>query len=196
MSAKDRLQLTATPQLISLDDSEVSHAKRECLSKLPQSEVVELPSVRTELRQLAGAGGGFYFLYDTESREILYLVRYKKVELGSKLGLPHGSYAGRQVLVWRNSSNPAATGFAYKVFWKYLFAKYRVLVSDSQQSEQGRAFWQYQIHDALKNGLTVELVNSNDWTRRRLDSVDQLAELQDGVWGSLPWFRRMIILIY
>ena len=184
--AKERLE--AVPKLISLDDSEVQSAIKECKQLLPQSEVVEEIG-RNTLRHVTSPAGGLYFLYSESKQSILYFVRYRKIDLA---GFPQ---AARQVLVWRNSADTANVGIAKHVFWKYLFKRFHVLVSDSQQSDKGKAFWQYQVHYALQNGHTVELVNSNDRTSVKLTSLTDLEDLEEKVWDPRDWFKRILLVI-
>lgn len=187
---KAAMRLSAVPKLISLDDTEIQNAVKECRQQLSNSSIVEtLGGGRTTLRHVQSPAGGMYFLFNENSREILYLVRYRNVELS---GFPT---AARQVLVWRNSTDADSTGIAQHVFWKYLFKKYRVLVSDSQQSEKGRAFWQYQVAYALNHGHRVQLVNSNDKTSVEIHSLEELGNLQSDVWDPRDWFTRILLVI-
>ena len=195
MKAVERLKVTAMPQLITLDDAEVKHAIAECKAKSREAKVVEPLSSHVSLLDLDTPAGGYYFLFDTVKSEVLYLVRYKLVELHEKLALPSGK-AYRQVLVWRNSGDALTTKIAEKVFWQYLYPKYRCLVSDSQQSEKGKEFWQYQVSNALEKKMTVKVVNTNDWVSTTITSMVQLSEISSKVWGKPEWFRRMVIVIY
>ena len=186
--AKERLE--AVPKLISLDDNEVQSAIKECKQLLPQSEVVEeIDPNRVTLRHVASPAGGLYFLYEEQRASILYLVRYRRVELSK---LPSGA---RQVLVWRSSLDATTTNIAQHVFWRYLFKRFRVLVSDSQQSEKGRSFWQYQVQYALAHGHSVTLVNTNDQTTHKITSPQELGRMQDKVWDPRDWFKRILLVI-
>jgi len=196
MKLKAVERLTAVPQLISLNDVEVKDAILDCKKNFDAAKDVESIGSGAKLFQLDTPSGGYFFVMETSSREIHYLVRYKQVELSSKLNLPSGSSACRQVLVWRTTNSGYATGVAAKVFWKYLFHQYKVLVSDSQQSEKGKAFWQYQVQKAFETEHTVRLVNTNDWSFIELSSEAELNELAPKVWGLPDWFRRMVIVIY
>lgn len=187
---KAAMRISAVPKLISLDDTEVQHAVKECRQQIDNSATVEtLSGGRATLRHVHSPAGGMYFLLKEETREILYLVRYRQLDL------PGFAQAARQVLVWRNSTDADSTGIAQHVFWKYLFKKYRVLVSDSQQSEKGRAFWQYQVAYALNHEHRVQLVNSNDKTSVEIHSLEELGNLQSDVWDPRDWFTCILLVI-
>lgn len=105
---------------------------------------------------------------------------------------------GRQVLVWRKpiKTSVYAAGFAKHVFWNVLFSKYKMLVSDSQQTHKGRDFWIFIVGDALDKGKKVRLFETNTTEVWDVSSKEELAEKAHTVWGTASWFQRILVVVH
>lgn len=176
------------PQLIKMNPMEIKHALEEIKTNFGRSKVVEQHSTKSALRHVDLPQHGYYFVY---SNQVDYFVRYKKVDLG-KYGR-----ASRQVLVWRNKAalNPFTVKVASHVFWDILYPT-TDLVSDSQQTEDGRAFWQYAIDRALETGQWVDLINTSDWTATSISNKLELEDVMPKAWGTSSLFQRYVFLIH
>ena len=177
--------ITETPQLIALDNVNVVDAEKECKNALSSGnyEIIEIFSKDTKLCHINGC----YFL--ATNNTIGYLVKYSKVDMPGNL-IP--ASATRQVLIKRfPDASPYAAGIGAKVFWNYLFPKYNCLVSDSQQTQDGKRIWEYRIAEALDKNLTVRLINTNDKTFVDIKSKDEMEQVLKTAWGKQPWFQRM-----
>lgn len=176
------------PQLIKMNPLEIKTAIKEITDNFGRSIVVEQHSEKSSLRLLQLPGHNYYFVY---SDKVDYFVRVRKVDLG-QYGRP-----SRQVLVWRDkkSLNQHTVKVASHVFWDILYPTTN-LVSDSQQTDEGRAFWQYAIHHALETGQWVDLINTADWSHVTIDSKEYLDASIPKAWGTSSFFQRYVFLIH
>lgn len=139
-----------------------------------------------------------YFLVDARSGSgvdsIVYAVRHKTVHFSEKQ-IPSGK-AARQVLIKRFSNGvPSSAVIAEYVFWKKIFPRYGIVVSDSIQSQDGRSFWLRQINKAFEDGMRVTLLDTNDQSKKSYSSYEEFANDTDKIWQAKPWFQRKIIAI-
>ena len=189
--------INESPQDIILDKAEVHTSEAEIKNNINNSTLVKEYSKTVSLFHLIiSKNKSYYFLYNKVNKQVDYFVKYSKVEFSPKV-LPVNNYGIRQVLVHRDSRSSGYTpGFAKSVFWEYLWTKNNCLVSDSQQSDDGRGFWHFVIKDAIEKSLTVRVVNTNDNTYKDYTSYDEIILDQDKIWGGSRWFQRMIIAIF
>lgn len=190
-------ELFESPQLIgSLNSDEVNAAILFCIIHLADAKKLESVTKNITLYELTQPGGGYFFLYDSARTDILYFARYKKVDFSTKV-LP--MVGVRQVLLWKNRTiaSAATAGFAKKVFWEYLFPKFNVLVSDTQQTEDGRNFWSAAVQVALdEKNLRVRLIDTNDNTFEDFTDKRAFIEAEARIWGKKRWFQRKIVAIF
>ena len=69
------------------------------------------------------------------------------------------------------------------------------MVSDSQQTDSGRGFWEYRIDEAFEKGFVVRMLDTNSNTSVVLKSREDLWELSDQIWDMRSWFTRIILSI-
>lgn len=140
---------------------------------------------------------GAYFLVhgSDENPLIIYLVRYSRVSI--KKGLLNTKNALRQVLVWRRENAPSSgsANVARRVFFDYLLPEFGALVTDTQQTARGKAFWDYALLWALEKGLVVSVINTRQQKSQIVHSVEELESLNPAVWGKQFWFRDVIAAI-
>lgn len=183
------------PQLIkSLSPVDTKLLIDECNSALRNKSAKVVKSMRegTDLFHVAIPGGGIYFL---KSDDIDYICRYREVEL------PHNTVPGnkaiRQVLIHRcRTSSVFSAGMPHDIFWNELYKKCGVLVSDSEQTDDGRKFWLFQVREAMKRGLTVRFIDTNSATYDDANNMDELDDLMRSSYGYEKWFRRVVIAIF
>jgi hypothetical protein len=174
---------------------DVNLLKDDCSAALKNGSetVVKKFDQHTTLFHVQVASGGIYFL---KSDDFDYLCRYREVELPPTT-LPGKSRGIRQVLIHRcRSVNVHASGIAHDIFWNMLLPKHGVLVSDSEQTEDGRRFWFFQIGEALKRGLTVRFIDTNSGTFEEANTPSELNRLMSSSYGPSTWFRRFVIAIF
>jgi hypothetical protein len=87
-----------------------------------------------------------------------------------------------QASVWRSPKlYSKSVNFPATVCWKYLISKTRNLLSDSQQSDRGEAFWERRVVEALQNaslevyGLDCERVGNT----LKLHAADRILKIED-----------------
>lgn len=167
---------------------EIKDALKEIKDNFGRSTTVEQHDEESSLRHLDLATHSYYFVY---SNQVDYFVRYKKVDMAS-YGRPY-----RQVLVWRikGSNNPFTVKVAHHVFWDLLY-QYSDLVSDSQQTEDGRSFWEYAIRHALETGQWVDLVNTANWESISIKTLSDFRKLMPTAWGTSSFFQRYVFVIH
>ncbi|MEY4591406.1 MAG: segment 11/17 [Pseudomonadota bacterium] len=199
---KIAIHQTAAPQLIApLDSFDIEAPIKDCVKHFNKSVAVEEFIEGHTLRHLSlSSSSGFYFLYDAARRDINYAVQYSTVEIPAP---PHETNppcikGARQVFVWRNRAADSAfsAGIADKVFWEYLMPKYGCLVSDSQQTDAGKAFWQHQITKSLKKGLSVRLINLKTKEAKEIKTLKDFSDVLHTAWGKEPWFQNLIFAIH
>lgn len=187
--------ITEMPQIISpLDTHDTEEIRRACVKSLNNnsSTIVEKLSENATLYHVGSDSKGVYF--SAINSDIGYFAKYKVVQMHpSLISNEHGV---RQVLI--NSypnMGPAKTGVGKKIFWNHLFPKFHVLMSDSQQTENGLSFWEYRIAESFEKNLSVRMIDTNDRTTVDLTSSDQLHLLSSKIWGTQNWFQRIILVI-
>lgn len=190
--------LTELPQQISnLGTSEVGAVSKLCRSAMNDKSATsmkQLDSTSALYHFSTKQNAGVYFL-GTLPNTVEYFVKYEPVKLHITT-LPHESGI-RQVLIARlPEASPFAAGIGADIFWNILFAKHKCLISDSQQTSAGRAFWEYRIKEALERQHTVRMINTNDNTFVDITSMAQLKSINSQIWGPSRWFQRIVLAIY
>lgn len=183
--------LNEMPQLISkVDSMTIDQAEKECIFALKRGLAKEISrlSNHTCLYQISGC----YFL--ATDNHIDYIVKYQSVELNEKL--LQSKYGIRQILIKRfSNASVFASGIGADIFWNHLFPMTKCLISDSQQTDNGKQFWEYRIAEAIKRKLTIQMINTNDNTSVEVKTMPELAKLQHEIWGTSKWFKRIILVI-
>lgn len=133
---------------------------------------------------------GYILLFNPDMQTVDYFVNYKKVHHG-------GISAGRQVLLWRAQSSPAAGGFAQHVFFKVLLPKYKTLFADTQQSDKGKEFWTNAIAHAFERNLHVYMYDRRKVPNElvEFDGLGDLNKHQDRIWGTELGHKRLFAVI-
>ena len=195
MKIKDILK--EAPQLIDkLDSVSIQQAEKDCTLSIKNSTCKEAEKLndKTSLYLFSRSPiSGCYFLA-TEDK-IDYLVNFTKVEQHEKV-LPN-KVGIRQVLIKRfPNASGYASGIGAHIFWDILFKEYECLISDNQQTDNGKQFWEYRVVEAFNKGLIVRLINTNDNTFIDIKDQHQLENLNKNIWGTSKWFQRIILVIF
>ncbi|UVL19639.1 hypothetical protein LOY44_01605 [Pseudomonas sp. B21-044] len=92
-----------------------------------------------------------------------------------------------QNLVWRSQDAQhlsVLSPVAQKVFFNYILEKYDVIVSDGQQTHQGKFFWQRQMSQAIAFGLHVYYYQMMTAKLEPILSQADLNALKDQLWSE------------
>lgn len=132
------------------------------------------------------------FCLDTSINRVTYEMQFK---LGKNIKL--GQYVW-QASVWRNLSVPNTLGWPEKIFFEYLLPTYHVIITDSQQSFDGRKFWMNRIANAFNRNLNVYYC---DFSSNKLTKIEDSHHWVDFhrktpyIWSKQPAskMKRMVI---
>ncbi|AUF99813.1 hypothetical protein CXQ81_04145 [Pseudomonas sp. 09C 129] len=92
-----------------------------------------------------------------------------------------------QNLVWRSPNAQHAAvlrDVAHKVFFNYVLERYDVILSDNQQTGEGKFFWQRQMSNALAFGLHVYYYQMMTALLQPILTQDDLNNLEDQLWSE------------
>lgn len=124
---------------------------------------------------------------------IVYMMQYK-VTFHKFIGRK----CAQQILIWRDLTIPDTKGIAEYIFFEHLLYKYKTVITDAVQTEDGKSFWDKRIGEAIqrKNCVYyVSLIPNREITR--ITSAAMFRKLRDDkqIWGdeSKHMARRIII---
>ncbi|MEO8643093.1 hypothetical protein [Pseudomonas sp.] len=92
-----------------------------------------------------------------------------------------------QNLVWRSADSRHSAvlrDVAQKVFFNYILNRYDVILSDNQQTGEGKFFWQRQMSNALALGLHVYYYQMMSASLVDVPDQDALDGLSDKLWSE------------
>ncbi|MBC3348389.1 hypothetical protein HU811_17270 [Pseudomonas sp. SWRI196] len=92
-----------------------------------------------------------------------------------------------QNLVWRSADSRHSAvlrDVAQKVFFNYILNRYDVILSDNQQTGEGKFFWQRQMSNALALGLHVYYYQMLTASLIDVPDQDALDSLSDQLWSE------------
>lgn len=92
-----------------------------------------------------------------------------------------------QNLVWRSTDirhSAVLRDVAQKVFFNYILSRYDVILSDNQQTGEGKFFWQRQMSTALALGLHVYYYQMMSGSLVDVPDQDALDALSDQLWSE------------
>lgn len=129
-----------------------------------------------------------YVALDLANQKIVYLVQYTKKKIFGKNGIT-------QVQVWRDRTVSITEGLAKKIFFGYLFPQADCIVTDRQQTQYGRAFWESRIYESFGKGLPIYLLDQNAKAQTYLASSYDFDDLANTWWGDVPKYQGRKIAI-
>lgn len=126
-----------------------------------------------------------YAYIDMDEGILLYDMKYqtKKIVINDDLKI----YAVHQVRVWRNVNSPYTGRIPTKIFFDYLLPKTGIIITDSQQSLYGKAFWYNRIGDAFDKGLYVyyvDVMRPKPIQIVRICDDRELRKYDSDIWGQ------------
>lgn len=189
------IDLHEMPQIIGdLNYYDTRSTEEQCALSL-RDDSAELVKIINENSGLYHIGNDYNGVYFTAFKgNLAYFAKYQKVEQHEKL-IPNKTGI-RQVLIKRVlDAGGGTTGVGQMIFWDYLFPKFKCLISDSQQTTNGRSFWEYRVSEALQKGLTVRMINTASHEFVDIHSQRELEDLSNEIWGTSKWFTRICLVI-
>jgi hypothetical protein len=160
----------------------------------PTAKLIETTSTGVKLYQQSKDKETEIYGIDEEDGLIVYYVRYE-VQKADFIDVNWVT----QVLVWRGRlSSPKTEGLPKHVFFDYVFPTEGVVVTDSQQTENGEEFWQRRIPDAFAKHLNVYLIDFHKKTVVKLKTKDDYAKLlntKNDPWGATAWHKGIRLAI-
>ena len=175
---------TSMPQLIDIDDFKFETLQdrqqyvRDLLKKHPEviGEYKGLKLYRT------GKGGeqGQHFVYDEQNGDLVYVSKYvtnpiRKIK----------QRAVTQVIVYRNKEPRyliKSRGIAWWVMKNIYLPKYGYIMSDGQQTDDGRSLWVRLMSDAMHHHVHVYVYNQNQHTMLELKTQEELIEAVERIY--------------
>jgi hypothetical protein len=129
-----------------------------------------------------------YFLADIKNKHLLYVVELKK-------DVYKGQSTIQQIKVWADLNSIFTKNLSEKIFWEFIAPKADLIISDSEQTKAGKAFWQRRIAEAFRDGYPVYLIDMNASSQVEYkDHTSFIADV-DGYYGNLPKFEPKRIAI-
>lgn len=177
--------LSEAPQIIqptdwNLSNRSVNAAYAGYFKRYPVEVFRDFPTA--QLLVQAGNVGGQIGLLSKITGLLEYYVHYEIADLGT-LG-----HCATQIKLWR-STRASVQGLARIGFGEILLARFDTIVSDKQQTDRGREFWEGQMsayaHSKTVGFLSDAGITCFDGSLPIADWIDQ----QDG-WGTGRRYRR------
>lgn len=135
--------------------------------------------------------GSQYFCLDLDFKQVTY---YMKFEVGNNGKI--GSYVW-QSLVWTNDSFEYTKHYPQKIFFRDLLPKFGNIITDSEQTWDGKRFWVYRIIDAFNMGLNVYFYDFGSHNIIKMNDMNDFVQAQStyDIWGvsNAHSMKRMII---
>ncbi|CDG16504.1 hypothetical protein [Xenorhabdus doucetiae] len=103
-----------------------------------------------------------------------------------------------QILVWRIRTpqhRAVLRDLAGKVFFDYLLEHYSVIVSDMNQTNDGMAFWQDRMYDALVYHLHVYAYDMITCELRKILTQDDVSRQERWLWGDPEHHQNRLAII-
>jgi len=186
-------RLTAVPALIESQDfglSDLFHNKQFLQGLMHDKSYKKVKFAGFELGKVSQGKNAIAFFLPRKDF-IVYYVQLSKIEL------PQIGEAVMQTAVWR-ALGKAPPGITSAVFER-IIDKYKIIVSDSLQTKEGRSFWVARLQEAFDKGHKVALLHKQ--TRVDLTTEEELDQYLNPksfshAWGtdeSFADFRFIII---
>jgi hypothetical protein len=176
----------ATPQIIA---PLVPANHKNLVEKLLKKIQYKKPTSQYHGSDVYDFGTNPRYIVLARNNEVIYFVVVSPINIGR-------IKTSRQVLVWRDPDTGSNVGFANKVFFEHLLPTYGLIVSDTQQSPDGKRFWLWSIDQALKSGLHAYYLDSSVRSPRLVPILD-VSDLDphSNIWGTNSINKKRLLLI-
>lgn len=103
-----------------------------------------------------------------------------------------------QVALWRSPMISGTVRKTTHIFFNYLLQNWETIMSDGQQTVNGRDFWIMRMNEANDKGYSIGIAHLIDKTivwKRPEESLTQWLEEQSSAWGDTNYHRSLRFLI-
>lgn len=178
-----------SPKNIEPLDSE--HFKEESRKYYDNNKSKFKPTNTKYLLKSGDNNNGYYML--VVDGVVEYFANYKSKSYQSLL---KGRMI-RQVLVQRNEFSIDSANIPKKVFFDYLLPTFGTIVTDEEQTNDGKKFWLHATSEALDQPekYTVYILNKNKGKTTKIEDNDHFKTLTDNIWGDTDCFKNIWIAI-
>lgn len=124
------------------------------------------------------------------------VVYYNKVVIAPIIDL--NCRPATQNLVWRSANaqhSAVLRDVAQKVFFNYILENYDVILSDNNQTGEGKYFWQRQMSTALALGMHVYYYQMLSAHLQPILTQEALNDLEDQLWSEAQVHEHHLALI-
>jgi hypothetical protein len=132
-----------------------------------------------------------YFCLDHDKGKVSYYMKYV-----TSTDDALGQYVW-QSFVYRDDAAKYVLGLPSQIFFEKLLQIHGTICTDGQQTEDGRRFWDWQIHTALQRNINVYYYNLD--TRVLIKIIDLIhfntVIGAHNIWGSTDEHRRRLMVI-
>lgn len=133
-------------------------------------------------------------LLDHYRKRVVYFNRVEVIE-----GLPlNHTRPVAQVMIWRDRTRHGriASGLVQNVFFGLLVDEYDVVVSDSEQTREGRGMWQGLLQEAIdRSNLEAATLDKSESEETPLTSEEDLYNAGNWLWGTQEIHKNRLALI-
>lgn len=184
--------LVEMPQLVDATDFNMmdSLTNRQLTDRLLKSS---REIIREDDRMMlfrTGKKDGSYALLNKLTGKIDYWVRYQEMTkrlIGQSV---------TQVILWRDRTSPLTDGITREIFNGHLLRNWPTIMSDAQQTKDGRDFWIARMATAHGQGYRVGMANllehRIEWCE---GDVQEWLREQMSLWGDTEKFQGYRFLI-
>jgi hypothetical protein len=177
------IRINAFPSLrdstnFKLDELDKNRALLKSIKQKPKTEVYLAPSSDYEFYRTENWSSGGYIILENKKKNLIsYIVKYERPE---KI---EGSIKPVvQTCVWK-AIDWATSHLAEKVFFDILLKNCGVIMSDNEQTPEGKMFWQHMLSVAEHKGLTVAFIHKN----RIVSIFDSKLDILDWINSFNTW---------
>lgn len=152
----------ATRQQFIQENSAKSKIYKGVTPDLPNARVLACPDTNNRM-----------WFYTVHENDLAYLMHLNPIRYRDLTGeLPNLRLTMYQGSVWRSRrTGMGLPRLPQLIFWSLFKHSRRIWFSDSVQSEDGKAFWENRIIDAIKQGLNVVACHFKDGSPVLIDQV-------------------------
>ncbi|QRE00252.1 hypothetical protein [Burkholderia phage BCSR5] len=183
---------TATQLIPKLDDTLHQFVIKKLKEKIKKDPTPWSTWRSSHIYWFGDTSTGYYCL--EHEGDILYFVRYKAIK-ANKMRF------GRQILVWRNRTlkGSESAGFAKEIFFNVLLPKFKALIADQEQTQDGMAFWQHALSEAINQSYRFHSYfldrRATPNVLHEIQSYADVLKYDKELWGTSEGHRRTFAVI-
>jgi len=174
-----------------IESLDADHFRKESQSYYDNNKSKFKPTNTKYLLKSGDDHNGYYML--VVDGVVEYFANYKSKSYQSLL---KGRMI-RQVLVQRNHFSIDSANIPKKVFFDYLLPTFGTIVTDEEQTADGKKFWLHATSEALDNPdkYTVYVLNKTKGQTIEIVDHEHFKSLTDSIWGDTENFKNIWVAI-